>query len=240
MNNHQFLSVRCHRLSIRLPKRGRVRPTRVVGEIISIHISSPPQKYPAMVVGVVRPGSDMATGTLRGERKLRSRRVLRISEVFLGRVPPLNCVLFAQAELKWKSESDQLMYIGSIALYCYSLKLDRGIVVKSKWLDFAHFSAKYHFLVCTVVKLQVFGQKNNIWTLVIQNIGHFFLKKTGIDWESWNSSHLQVKPSTKNNQETIFFSVELFIVKMECEISKCWHQYFYCHIIFYKGNSRQN
>ena len=100
MNNHQFLSVRCHRLSIRLPKRGRVRPTRVVGEIISIHISSPPQKYPAMVVGVGRPGSDMATGTLRGERKLRSRRVLRISEVFLGRVPPLNCVLFAQAELK--------------------------------------------------------------------------------------------------------------------------------------------
>ena len=37
-----------------------------------------------------------------------------------------------------------------------------------------------------------------------------------------------------------FFSVELFIVKMEFEISKYLHQYFSCLIIFYKGNLRQN
>ena len=73
------------------------------------------------------------------------------------------------------------MYIGSIALYCYSLKLKRRKVVKSKWLEFVHFSTKYYLLVCTVVKMQVFSQKNNIWEFVIQNIGYFFFKKTGID-----------------------------------------------------------
>ena len=35
-------------------------------------------------------------------------------------------------------------------------------IVKSKLLDFTHFSTKYYFLVCTGVKMHIFYQKNNI------------------------------------------------------------------------------
>ena len=41
-----------------------------------------------------------------------------------------------------------------------------------------------------------------------------------------------MKPFPKNNQKPNFFSVELFIVKMEFEISKYLPQYFYCIKIF--------
>ena len=32
-------------------------------------------------------------------------------------------------------------------------------------------------LVCTVVELQILSKKNNMWTLVIQNIGYFLQKQ---------------------------------------------------------------
>ena len=42
----------------------------------------------------------------------------------------------------------------------------------------------------------------------------------------------------KNTSKYFFLSGALIIVKMEFEISKYLQQYFYCLIIFYKGNLR--
>ena len=67
----------------------------------------------------------------------------------------------------------------TIALWCYPLKVDREKIIKKKvngWILLI-YQPNIIFLVCSVVKQQISSQKNNIWTLVIQNIGHFFLKK---------------------------------------------------------------
>ena len=41
-----------------------------------------------------------------------------------------------------------------------SIEIRERKIVKSKWMDFAHFSTKYDFLVSTLVKLQIFIPKN--------------------------------------------------------------------------------
>ena len=76
------------------------------------------------------------------------------------------------------------------------------------------------FLVCTGVKMQIFNQKNNICTLVVQNIGYLSKRLELLDWERWNFSHLQMKSCPTKYQKTIFFSMEQFIVKTQFEISK--------------------
>ena len=60
-----------------------------------------------------------------------------------------------------------------------------------------------------------------------------------IFWYFRSHFHNVAGPGEKSYFEG-FFSVELFIVKMEFEISKYLHQCFHCLIIFYKGNLRQN
>ena len=45
--------------------------------------------------------------------------------------------------------------------------------IKSKRLDFTHFSTKCNFFICTDVKMQICKQKNNNGTLVAENIGYF-------------------------------------------------------------------
>ena len=45
-------------------------------------------------------------------------------------------------------------------------------------------------------------------------------------------------PLPEKNLKITFFTVPPFIVKMGSEIFKYLHQYFYCLIIFYKGNLR--
>ena len=47
------------------------------------------------------------------------------------------------------------------ALCCYSVSW-KWKHCKSKWLDFAHFSTIYYFLVCSGVKMHIFNHKNNI------------------------------------------------------------------------------
>ena len=63
-------------------------------------------------------------------------------------------------------------------------------------------------------------QKNNICTLVVQNIGYFCKKLELLDWQHWNFSHMQMRSCPKKDQKTIFLSVEQFIVKTQFEISK--------------------
>ena len=56
-------------------------------------------------------------------------------------------------------------------LWCYPLKSEREKIVKSKWLDFAHFWTKWFFWVCTVVKQQISKilNKKHAWLYYILN-----------------------------------------------------------------------
>ena len=91
--------------------------------------------------------------------------------------------------------------------------------IKNKWQDFTHFSTK-HYWYLLGVKMQIFNQKNNICTSVVQNIGYFCKKLELLDWQHWNFSHMQMKSCPEKDQKTIFLSVEQFIVKTQFEISK--------------------
>ena len=82
-----------------------------------------------------------------------------------------------------------------------------------------------------------------------KNIPIQYLQKNGISigkkpvegvCESWNSAHKYIILCLEKHLKIIFFTGALIIVKMEFEIYKYLHQYFYCLIIFYKGNLKQN
>ena len=75
-------------------------------------------------------------------------------------------------------------------------------------------------MVFAGVKMHTVKQKNNICTLVVQNIGYFCKKLELLDWQGWNFSHMQMKSLSKRDQKTFFLSVEQFIVKTQFEISK--------------------
>ena len=75
-------------------------------------------------------------------------------------------------------------------------------------------------MVFTGVKMHTVKQKNNICTLVVQNIGYFCKKLELLDWQHWNFSHMQMRSCPKKDQKTIFLSVEQFIVKTQFEIYK--------------------
>ena len=85
---------------------------------------------------------------------------------------------------------------------------------------FYSFFDQLLFFFCTGMTMQIFNQKNNICTLVVQNIGYFCKKLELLDWQSSNISHMQMKPRPKKDQKTIFLSAEQFIVKTQFEISK--------------------
>jgi len=86
------------------------------------------------------------------------------------------------------------------------------------------------FLVCTGMKMQIFNQKNNIYMLVVQNIGYFCKKLELLEWQHWNFSQMQMKSHPKKDQKAIFLSVEQFMVKTQFEISKYLPQYLWAQI----------
>ena len=61
------------------------------------------------------------------------------------------------------------------------MQLESKKIVKSKWQDSTHFSTNYYFFGVYGVKMHIFKQKNNICTLVVQNIGHLSKKLELLD-----------------------------------------------------------
>ena len=68
-----------------------------------------------------------------------------------------------------------------IALWCQPLKLRREKFAKVNGWILLISQPTIIFLVCTVVKLQIFSQKNNILRLVIKNTGYFCKKQEQLD-----------------------------------------------------------
>ena len=78
-------------------------------------------------------------------------------------------------------EDDKESKESSSALWRKPLKLRREKFAKGNGWILLISQPTIIFLVCTVVKLQIFSHKNNILRLVIKNIGYFRKKQELLD-----------------------------------------------------------
>ena len=105
------------------------------------------------------------------------------------------------SSMDWSSSLIVTTLNKAIALCCYSVRIETEKNVKSKLLDFTHFSTNYYFFWFVLVRKC--NPKNDICRLVVRNIRYLCKKHEKLDWD---------KVHPLKSLENDFFSL--------CEVNK--------------------